>query len=438
MLFENTKRRPWTQTVCLILPLLCCHHCLADSATWDVKEVAKSGSRTCRRPMATGVYDAKTQKVYACWSGPSMQPQVAAIDPSSGKVLQVKALKIPDKSQDFHDYPHIIQSADGVLHVFYSRHNRSLFQITAPSPNTIDGEWTAREIGSGLRATYPMPISDSKGTMYVFYRVTKGGDYRPMAYVKSTDNGNTWSKPVKAIDHEKTRRKDHLDEIYIGALTPASPKGLGEVFHCTWTIAGGGPERHDHDDYHKNVYHAYFRPSDGHWLSADGTDLGSLIDDTVAEKHCKVFDSGALYGIKRKREPMDIGYITKAVSGPDGHPIVLFQDGKRKSVAMGRWTGTEWSVSAPEGLNKHQRFMDVYVGPDGKQLFVMLPAKAGTIETLVSTGDYKTWIPHNKVTVAASSARSTAIITPHTALQLVQERCRDYKGTGRVWIAIEN
>ena len=105
---------------------------------------------------------------------------------------------------------------------------------------------------------------------------------------------------------------------------------------------------------------------------------------------------------------------------------------------MGRWTGTKWSVSAPELLNKHKRFMDVYVGPDGKQLFVILPAEAGTIGTLVSTGDYKTWKPHNKVTVAASRVRSTAIITPHTALQLVQERRRDYKGTGRVWIAIEN
>jgi len=367
-----------------------------------------------------------------------MQPQVAAIDPSSGKVLQVKALKTPDQSHDFHDYPHIIQSADGVLHVFYSRHNRSLFQLTAPSPNTIDGEWTAREIGSRLRATYPMPISDSKGTMYVFYRVTKGGDYRPMAYVKSSDNGKTWSKPIKAIDHEKTRREDHLDEIYIGAFTPASPKGLGEVFHCTWTLAGGGPERHDHDDYHKNVYHAYFRPRDAHWLSADGTDLGSLIDDTVAEKHCKVFDSGALYGIKRKREPMDIGYITKAVSGADGHPIVLFQDGKRKSVAMGRWTGKEWSVSAPELLNKHKRFIDVYVGPDGKQLFVNLSSGKGGIAVLVSTDDGKSWTPHSTINVERKPRSCNAINTHHRSLQLLQEVSNDYKGTGRVWIAIEN
>ena len=82
--------------------------------------------------------------------------------------------------------------------------------------------------------------------------------------------------------------------------------------------------------------------------------------------------------------------------------------------------------------------MDVYVGPDGKHILALLSAGKGKITTLVSTGDYKTWIPHNKVTVAPSSARSTAIITPHRALQLVQERCRDYKGTGRVWIAIEN
>ena len=210
------------------------------------------------------------------------------------------------------------------------------------------------------------------------------------------------------------------------------------MFHCTWTIAGGGPDSHKHNDYHKNVYHAYFRPIDGHWLSADGTDLGLLIDDTVAEKHCKVFDSGALLLSPRRKEGYDIGYTTKAVSDSDGHPVVLFQDGKRKSVAMGRWTGKEWSVSTPEGLNKYKSFRDVYVGPDGKQFFAVLPAGKGKIGTLVSTGDCKTWIPHNKVTVAPDSIRSTAIITPHTALQLVQENRRDYKGIGGVWIAIEN
>jgi len=46
----------------LAIALLCCHHSLADSATWEVKEVATNGSKTCRRPMAVGVYDAKDRR----------------------------------------------------------------------------------------------------------------------------------------------------------------------------------------------------------------------------------------------------------------------------------------------------------------------------------------------------------------------------------------
>jgi len=411
----------------------------ASAAEWHVVRVTENGSKTCRRPMATGVYDATAEKLYVCWSGPAMRPQVAVFDQQSRKIIAVRDLEIPNSSSDDHDYPHIIQSSDGRLHVFYSRHNRSLFQVTAPEPHSINGQWTTREIGSRLQATYPMPISSSSGALYVFYRVTKEPtDYRPLAYVRSTDNGKTWSKPIPAIDHGKTRRTDHLDEIYVGAFTHArTANRLGELFQCTWTLAGGGPKQHKHNVYHKNMYHAYFRPSDGHWLSAAGSDLGTLIDDSIAEKHCKVFDSGAIHGMKKVREPQDVGYISKALSASDGHPVVVFFDGKRRAIAIGRWTGTQWAVSRPDAFKGRRAFMDFYSGAARGEMFVNLRAVRGkSIEVFRSANNGKTWTKDRILRASGRFIRAcNAIATPGQPVQLVEEK--NDGNSNRIWIATE-
>ena len=440
---DQERRALRVQTACLALILVMTSPHIAGAAEWNVVKVAENGSKTCRRPMATGLYDAEAGRVYACWSGPGMRPQVAAFDPGIKKVLAARGIGAPEGSQDYHDYPHIIQSSDGILHVFYSRHNESLHQMIGPNAHAIDGEWQAREIGRKLKATYPMPIADSQGALYVFYRVSKDTDYRPMAYVKSIDNGRTWSQPVPAIDHGRTRRADHLDEIYVGALTPAFPKGLGELFHCTWTLAGGGPEKHKHNDYHKNMYHAYFRPVDGHWLSAAGTDLGTLIDDTVAEEHCKVFDSGALYGSRQKQEPLDIGYISKAVSASDGSPIVLFADGKRTSVVVSRWSGTEWQDSVPAPFKGRPYFNDFYAARDRSEMLVSIATGRGTIDVFRSTDDGRTWSQYGTLRADRWINLCTMIHTPRKPVQFMQEinngdhRRAGYDGKYRVWIAVE-
>ena len=54
-----------------------------------------------------------------------------------------------------------------------------------------------------------------------------------------------------------------MNEIYIGQLRH-EPATLGrpERVAIVYTLAGGRPEGHLHDRYHKNIYHAYFSPKD--------------------------------------------------------------------------------------------------------------------------------------------------------------------------------
>src|SRR5581483_1890713 len=146
-------------------------------------------------------------------------------------------------------------------------------------------------------ATYPMPFKADDGSIFVFVRETAGDfdksfptDTRPMKYVRSTDNGRTWSSS-QALTGDRwaiapLNRADNMNEIYIGQLR-AERGRVGIVY----TLAGGGPEGHLHDRYHKNVYYVSFSPRDLHFRAADGSDLGTSIDDAEQEAHLKIAET---------------------------------------------------------------------------------------------------------------------------------------------------
>jgi hypothetical protein len=58
-----------------------------------------------------------------------------------------------------------------------------------------------------------------------------------------------------------------------------------------YTLAGGGPEGHLHDRYHRNIYYTYFTPADLHFHAADGRDLGTRIDDAEQEAWLRVVET---------------------------------------------------------------------------------------------------------------------------------------------------
>jgi len=263
-----------------------------------VTVAAASAARTDRRPVAGGVHDPRAGKTFISWGGYQEDNYVQEYD--HRRRTWSAPVRVAGGDNDSHNYPTLIQAADGHLLVFRGLHNRELWVARSPRPHSIDGTWTDTIIGAGLGATYPMPVKTSSGDIFVFIRETAGDfdpafptDTRPMKYVRSTDNGLTWQSSATLTGDRwciaPLGRADNMNEIYIGQLrhepaTPAHPERIAMV----WTLAGGGPEGHLHDRYHRNVYYAAFSPADLRFRSAAGHDLGTTVDDAAQEGHLKV------------------------------------------------------------------------------------------------------------------------------------------------------
>jgi hypothetical protein len=259
------------------------------------------GARSDRRPVAGGVYDPAAKKTFISWGGVLEDNYVQAYD--HRKDTWSAPVRVASGDNDSHNYPTLVQADDGHLLVFRGLHNKELWYARSPKPHSIDGVWTDTIIPEGLGATYPMPFKTARGDIFVFIRETAGDfdktyptDTRPMKYVRSTDNGKTW-KSSETLTGDKWNiaplgRADNMNEIYIGQLRyePAT-RSHAERVAIVYTLAGGGPEGHLHDRYHRNIYYTYFTPKDLHFHSADGRDLGTRIDDADQEQYLKVVET---------------------------------------------------------------------------------------------------------------------------------------------------
>jgi hypothetical protein len=258
-------------------------------------------ARTDRRPVAGGVYDRAADTTFISWGGAHEDNYVQSYDHHTG--TWSAPVFVGSGDDDSHNYPTLVQARDGHLLVFRGLHNTQLVVSRSPQPHSAAGVWTEQVIAEGNGATYPMPFVTADGTVFVFIRETTHDldktvptDNRPMKYVRSVDNGLTWQNTAQLTGLPfaiaPTGRADNLNEIYIGQLRyqPAS-FGRPERVDIVYTLAGGGPEGHLHDRYHRNIYYTWFTPGDLHFHSAGGQDLGTLVDDPEQEQYLKVADT---------------------------------------------------------------------------------------------------------------------------------------------------
>jgi hypothetical protein len=191
-----------------------------------------------------------------------------------------------------------------------------------------------------------------------------------------------------------------------------------------YTLAGGGPEGHLHDRYHRNIYHVTFTPGDLRFRAADGTDLGTSVDDAAQEAYLKVAQTPVALPAGAKSPD----YI-QLVGRRAGRPFVVWMETDDAGVLhayTSAWTrhgwrggelgtgmrvrdmepaGRDWRVYAtPEGSTGIATFL---LEPDGRWREESTIDTPGAVQRIEVIGGYRD--PARILATGASSARDVAV-----------------------------
>ncbi|MGJ8693566.1 MAG: BNR-4 repeat-containing protein [Thalassotalea sp.] len=388
----------------------------------QVTKVANNHNISSDRGTGFGLYNDTANKTWVTWAGENMSAYVREYDHTNQTWSKSKIIgQIPNttffqynwtqQKNDHHNYPKMTQMDDGRLIVIYSAHNSRLYKSISPNANTIDG-WDANhyeEIKNGdkaIQATYPLVNKASNGDIFVFYRYTTGNptDYRPLEMIKSTDNGLTFSQPVRVIDTNNAL-PENLNEVYNGGFRHEPAHGdIPERFLVGWTMAGGGP-KNKHNLYHKNAYFAYFYPKTEKWTDAAGNDLGTSIDEHEI-MNCLVFDSGELNSDHKHA----VEYYFTASYTDEGNPVLLYikRDKSGGHLTSARWTGNQWISVDVSTVNAGSN--PIEISKTGEDDFIAYEMSGSKIFSYKTTDGAKTWSPENFIETDIQSLSKFGLI----------------------------
>ncbi|MFP4354362.1 MAG: BNR-4 repeat-containing protein [Phycisphaerae bacterium] len=319
-------------TTALLLTSLPAPGWAQNKSGWEVRTIASNATYGCRRPFGAGVYDPDTNSTTVCWNGEGMSVYARRFDHKTatwGPARRVWKNAWFTK-WDYHNYPTVVLAPDGHLLIFFFQHSSKAYMLRSPSPGAIEGTWT-RTLLPASRPAYPMPIVCGE-EVYLFYSRSDNISqaYRTYRYIKSADNGKTWSQPRMAIDSQQ-KVPGRFDEVYaIDCHVVPAAAGRPARIQLTWEMHGGP----GHNIGSRNNHFVYFLPRTGKFQAVDGTDLGEWVDFTEMENKCVVHRGGARTG-----HPM--GYSITTASLSDAAPLVLYRDGAKRFLAV--WDGQAWT-----------------------------------------------------------------------------------------------
>jgi hypothetical protein len=370
-----------------------------------------TGVRTDRRPISIGFYDATVNKTFLSWMGNGSDAIVKELNHATN-VWSANKIVGNATFSDKHNYPALIKGADNRLYVFYGCHNTPLRMARSPGPLSIDGAWSDGDVGAAPGASYPAPVITSDGTIYVFHRWTRQSnghtDDRPYAFVKSKDNGATWTKQM-IIDPYP--RSDNLTEIYNGKVSyePAHGNQKAKI-HIAWTHAGGGPGTHAHATYGRGVYYAYLDPSDDHMYSVTGRDLGPLIDKDEVEMYAKPLDTGCSNCGHQASLQVSVHY------NDDGTPLILFGH-LTMGLASLRWNGSAWVLRVVTSEKGEPRELSKF----GPQSFKAYRTAGNACQVFRTTNGGESWTPETTIMAPHPVGRCHVIDNHHPDVKVFME-----------------
>ena len=369
------------------------------------------GQRTDRRPIPVGFYDATVNKTFVSWMGPGSDALVREYD-HAAKMWTPDKIVGNSPFTDKHNYPAMIKGKDGRLYVFYGCHNSPLRMAVSPDPLSSAGTWRDGNVSAAPDATYPAPIITSDGTVYVFIRLTRQNnghsDDRPFAFIKSTDNGQTWTRRTVLDNYP---RSDNLTEIYNGKVTYQPAMGDRKArIHLAWTIAGGGPGSHEHDAYTRNIYYAYLDTSNDTLYDITGRDLGTSVDNAEAEMYAKVQDTGC------SNCAHQTGYQISVSYNDEGSPLILYGHYQNGLTAIRR-VGTSWMIKVVTPQTGEPRDIN-RIGANAFQVF---RTTGNTCVVHRSNDGGDTWRLETTITAAHPVGRCHVIENYHPDVKLFLE-----------------
>jgi hypothetical protein len=238
------------------------------------------GAYARSQDVPNGIYDPLSNKTFIVYSSGNASgghsetsPYIIAYNHNTGNWSQeVKITTNPSQSNgngDAHYYPQVVVDDNGYIHVLFTFHNdHNTMHAKSTSPGKISN-WNVKYI-SNSRATYGRAFKSTNGDLYLFYRRTLIDNppdwHEPQVYIKSTDNGNSWSSPQNIIDPEHD--EDYWNTINLAAAKyQSSPEGIHMVF-----ING-----YNHAEYVHKIFYTFFSFSNKHLYSASGKDFGTTL-----------------------------------------------------------------------------------------------------------------------------------------------------------------
>lgn len=210
-------------------------------AQWQATKIGSSTYNSTLRPFNQGVYDPESNKTFMCFMQDNSDPYVVTCDHNTNIWSEpTKVLTQPSASK--YNYPtmDILPNHHLVLTCAYPFDSGLGFAIST-NPNDATS-WNVKTINLPVNhVEYPRIKVDDFGNIYIFYisKTTKPAHKRWYYYVKSTDNGQTFSEPILSIQRELDDPYG-MCEVYVGYMTEQpNSSGLDEKWWFAYTSSSG-------------------------------------------------------------------------------------------------------------------------------------------------------------------------------------------------------